>query len=377
MDKKILFGGAAALMMGFGLFANPASAAIEISHSGEATLKAVMSDTCNKSTASITGNTAFTGTLTASTAPAACVGNEESPVWTTSSKLDWSAAGTLANGLSVSTDQDQAVTLSGAFGSLEFKSGGDSAVKAAMANGQGDVTVAGDLDLAGHSVATEGTAGMVVNYAAPSMGGMDLFLSYAPNSNGSSLDNANYTDTIAFGAKFAVDAITISAGWESATHNNSYTEADSIADNECTAHTNTLATDSGAGTVVAQADTIAGADICGDQTLMMIGAAFTTGGIDINAGWSELDSEEADRTTMNLGLGMSVGDYNLSLDYVNSSLDYFRAVSDEQTVIGVGASTSLGDGVTLSAKFSNNSYNVAGTGAHTNYRTEVGLKVVY
>jgi hypothetical protein len=135
MDKKILLGGAAALIMGAGFLAAPASAAIEISHSGEATLTAVMSDHCNKSAKDLAD-----GPYTDATAGAdvvsdgACVGNEESPLWSTASKLDWSAAGTLANGLSVSVDQDAAIGLSGAFGSVTFKNGGDSAAKAAMVN---------------------------------------------------------------------------------------------------------------------------------------------------------------------------------------------------------------------------------------------------
>jgi len=80
---------------------------------------------------------------------------------------------------------------------------------------------------------------------------------------------------------------------------------------------------------------------------------------------------------MSLGLGMDVGAYSLSLDYVNATKNYFRAVSDDQTVIGVGVGTSLGDGVDLGLAFSNNSYNVAGTGAHTNYRAELELKISY
>jgi hypothetical protein len=382
MDKKTILGGAAALIMGAGLFAAPASAAIEISHSGEATLTAVMGDWCSvtdKTISDVTnGIAAETNVAAASNASTCASANEESPVWDTSSKLDWSAGGTLANGLSVSTSQDADINLSGAFGSLTFKKGGDSAAKSAAVNAAGDLTVVGD-DLGGHTQNTSGTAGVVVTYAAPSMGGMDLYLSYAPNSGiaadgtPSDYDNATYTDTIGFGAAFAMDALSISAGWEAATADGS----------SCVSRANAgavTAVDPAAGDLKAQADEVLGGAFCGDETLMNIGAAMNVGDIALNVGWSKLDTEEADKTTMNLGLGMDVGAYNLTVDYIDSTLDYgtnFVAYNDKQTVIGVGASTSLGDGVTLGLSFANNSYNIAGTGAHTNYRTEAELKVVY
>ena len=46
MDKKILLGGAAALIMAGGVYATPASASIELSLGGEAQVMASMSDTC-------------------------------------------------------------------------------------------------------------------------------------------------------------------------------------------------------------------------------------------------------------------------------------------------------------------------------------------
>jgi len=379
MDKKILLGGAAALLLGAGLFAAPASAAIEISHSGEAVLTATMTDACSvRATGDIKEGqvgAAGTGVVVSTTASAADCGTagEESPIWDVTSKLDWSASGTLANGLSVSTSQDGDLNLSGAFGSLGFKKGGDSAAKGAMVNSDGAIDVAGEQDLGGHSLATAGTAGVVVNYAAPTMGGMNLLISYAPNSNiaadgtPAALDNAEFTDTIGFGANFAAGDLSISAGWESAD-----SVGASCATGVITAAT--LATD----TLIEQADKIGGADICGDQTLMMLGAKMAVGDMTINGGWSELDSEEADRSTYNIGLGMNVGDYALNVDYVNATLTYDLAtLSDKQTVIGVGASTSLGDGVTLGLNFSNNSYNLVGLGAHTNYRAHAELKAVY
>ena len=46
MDKKILLGGAAAVIMVGGVYATPASASIELSLGGEAQVMASMSDTC-------------------------------------------------------------------------------------------------------------------------------------------------------------------------------------------------------------------------------------------------------------------------------------------------------------------------------------------
>jgi hypothetical protein len=383
MDKKILLGGAAALIMGLGMFANPASAAIEISHSGEAKLTAVMSDACSKSAANLDDNAAYThaSAATAAVSKGACTGTEEAPLWSTSSKLDWSAGGTLANGLSVSTSQDADINLSGAFGSVTFKNGGDSAIAASKVFNQGDITVAGDYDIGGHSVSTAGTSGTVVTYAAPSMGGMNLFVSYAPNSarddtaaSPLTTDDSPFTDTIGLGASFGMDALTISAGWESATQNDSATGA-------CTplaaAGDKTAAVTSANG-AAAEADTVSGGTVCGDQTLTAFGAVMSVSDISLNAGYSKLDSQEADVTVMNLGAGMAVGEYNLTLDYVDSKKQYLdAAIADDQTVIQVGASTSLGDGVTLGLKFANNQYNLAGTGAHTNYRAAAELKVAY
>jgi len=372
MDKKTLLGGAAALLLGAGLFAAPASAAIEWTWGGDASLTATMSDSCNvRADTNLTGSAAFTGDddqAAAASANACASGvNEESPIWATTSKLEWSAGGTLANGLSVATDQDAAITLGGSFGEITFKDDGDSAAKASAVSGDGDIDVAGDDNLGGHTLATAGTDGYVVTYAAPSIGGMNLFLSYAPNSGKAATDAVNYTDTIGIGASFSMDTLSISAGWESADYEGSVS---------CTTGDVTAATTAG-DTLQVQAD-IAGADVCGDQTLMVLGASMAVGDLSLNAGYSTLDSDEADRTTMSLGLGMDVGEYSLSVDYVDANKTYdATTVEDNQTVIGVGASTSLGDGVTLSLAFSNNQYDLAGLGNHTNYRAEGKLKIEY
>ena len=47
MDKKILLSGAAALVIGFGVYAAPASAAISLSYEGEGAITASMSDSCS------------------------------------------------------------------------------------------------------------------------------------------------------------------------------------------------------------------------------------------------------------------------------------------------------------------------------------------
>jgi len=374
MDKKILLGGAAALIMGASFLAAPASAAIEISHSGEAKLTAVMNDACNVSAADIDSAAATSGN-SAATDNGTCTGNEESPLWSTSSKLDWSAGGTLANGLSVSTSQDGDINLSGAFGSVTFKNAGDSAAKSAMVNAQGDFAVTGE-DIGGHKIATSGTAGTVVTYKAPSMGGMDLYLSYAPNSarddtaaTPKTTDDSPYTDTIGFGAAFAMDTMSLSVGWESATANDTYQTCVTAAAGRAAA----------AGTLVEQADEIAGGGDCGDQTLLMFGAKMAVSDISLNAGYSKLDTEEADTTVMNIGMGMDVGAYNLTVDYLSAEKDRTKLANmkDAQTVIQVGASTSLGDGVNLGLKFSNNNYKVADLAAQTNYRAAAELKITY
>jgi hypothetical protein len=326
MDKKILLSGAAALIMGAGLFAAPASASITIEHSGEATLTATFNDTCQAQASALNQNLVVKdadnsgggGAVATGTLPAiatflgatyaedednaddtqfqshiasitgdgtnaaldsaavgnitfvdnTCPGNAKNPVWATDSKLDWSASGTLANGLSVSTNQDKAINLSGAFGSVNFESGGDSAVKAAHVGGDGDIKVAG-TGFEGHALNTDGTANMVVTYQAPSMGGMDLFVSYAPNSAGTKYDNAAYTDTIGFGASFNMDAMSISAGYETAT-------ANTAGNCDWVAAVTVGVANIGASDLI---DDVYGTDECGDQTLMAFGASMSAGGI--------------------------------------------------------------------------------------------------
>jgi len=376
MDKKILLSGAAALIMGAGLFAAPASANITIEHSGEASLSILMSDHCNYTDADI-DDSADTTANSATTVPnATCASKgEENPLWTTDSKLDWSAGGTLANGLSVSTSQDKDINLSGAFGSVTFKSGGDSAVKASMVNGDGDVDVEGEFNLKGHSTATSGTDNMVVTYQAPSMGGMDLFVSYAPNSAGTKYDNAAYTDTIGFGASFNMDAMSISAGYETAT-------ANTAGDCDWTADVVDAGADISAKDLI---NKVYGTDECGDQTLLAIGASMSAGGLSINAGYTDLDTEEADRATTSIGVSTSAGNWNLGLDWVSATKSSRLAGADTtQELIGASISTALGDGVDLSLLLSNNKWDDnsqatsrGGNGATNDFLAEAELKISY
>jgi len=161
MDKKILLSGAAALIMGFGFATAPAQAsAISLSTNGEATLSILMSDHCNVDDAvigdtTIAANSAH-GTTSADALACGSGANEENPYWTTDSTFEWTASGTLANGLTVSADDGKKVSFGGAFGNLSFKAGGDSAVKAARVGGAADPDVVGN-NLGGHPNGTSGT----------------------------------------------------------------------------------------------------------------------------------------------------------------------------------------------------------------------------
>jgi len=369
MDKKILLSGAAALIMGFGFATAPAQAsAISLSTGGEGTLSVLMSDHCNFNTADLDDNADFSNNANGATSQeTAC--DEENPVWSTDSSFEWAASGTLANGLSVTVDDSTDITLGGAFGTVTFADGGDSAIKAARVGADGDVDIVG-MTLGQLANATSGTDGMVVLYQAPSMGGMDLFVSYAPNSDGGNdgtdVVGDSFTDTIGIGASFGMDALTISAGWEAATNNGG---------SDCT-DAKALSAAAAEGDLETQARTYGGA-LCGDETIMALGATMAAGDLTIGAGYSTLDTEQGDETKMAVSLGMDVGAYAVGLHYVDATRDYTTDLQDKQTVIGVDASTALGDGVDLGLSFSNNQINIAGTGAHTNYRAEAKLTVTY
>jgi len=317
----------------------------------------------------------------------------DNPVWATTSKLEWSASGTLANGLGITIgggagpeELGDAITLSGAFGSLSWENDGDSAVKIANVGGDGDISVAGS-GFGGHALSTAGTAGYVISYAAPSMGGMNLYVSYSPSSNSKATNTDEYLDTIAIGAKFVTDALSISAGWETAslnTNRSGQTGADAKACDHgaLTIDATYAAATKGTGDII---DDVYGIDECGDQTLMMIGASMNAGDISIKGAYSNLDTDEADRATTSIDLGTSVGDWSLGLGYTTATRSAKIAGSDTtQTAFGATLGTNLGDGVDFALKLSNNEYDNdaestarGGNGATNDFQAIGELKITY
>jgi hypothetical protein len=440
MNKKILLSGIAALLIGGSMHATTVSAsALSVSYSGEATLSATFSDICRTAQtdsggdalADATGafadflgisytpddddednsgeadsielglnaingfvNTipedlSMTGAITFEPNPCGTSNpSADNPVWATSSELSFSAAGTLANGLGVSADLGKGaaggdgvkVGLSGAFGSINWKNNGDSAVKVAHVGGDGDISVANadNKSFGGHALATAGTAGYVINYAAPSMGGLDLYVSYAPGSAATNTDK--YLDTIAIGAAMSAGDLQVSAGWESATANANAT-ASAACDHALINFTDGT-TNFDAYSLI---DDVYGTDECGDQTLMVLGASMSAGSISISGGYSNLDTEEADRATTSINLGTSAGDWSIGLAYTAATKSSKIAGADTtQTAIGASLGTTLGDGVDFALKVSNNAYDSSaqsttrgGPGATNDYQAIGELKMTF
>jgi predicted porin len=328
--------------------------------------------------------------------PDPCGGaSADNPVWGFSKELSIGASGTLANGLEVSfsdtldlTDVDKEegsfeLAFGGAFGTLTMGSI-DSAVKLANVGGDGDISVAG-YGFSGHALSTAGTSGYVVSYAAPTMGGMNLYVTYAPSSDNKATNTDEYLDTIAIGASFATDALSISAGWESATHNSN--ASGNSSSNACdhgplTIDATYAAATKGTGNIM---DDVYGIDECGDQTLMMIGASMNAGDISIKGAYSNLDTDEADRATTSIDLGTSVGDWSLGLGYTTATRSSKIAGADNtQTVFGATLGTNLGDGVDFALKLSNNEYDKAadstargGNGVTNDFQAIGELKITY
>jgi len=435
MDKKILLGGAAALLLVGNLYATPAAANIEMSVSGEASVKMAMGDVCSNTNASdddvvavlnvadlnainalntditITATGAVTAADGVVAQPAADVtstasinvafddngcgsANEDNPVLSTGSKFEIAASGTLANGLSIDYSNsaaldDYSIAFGGAFGTLTVKPG-ISAVDEAIGWDTSGADVTGP-DMGGHKKATDGAAGNSVMYTAPSMGGLDFMISYNPNSDDSGLDNPEYSDTFGFGVGFNMDAITIAGGFESATSDETcgpVTFAFDAATQsfESTAAADDKTTDDKAVVTAVELtadglyDKIYGRDLCGDQSLVAIGASMSAGDIGIDAGYSQLDTDEADQTTMSVGLSTSFGDYSLAAGWANTVLEYQAGdLEDEQTVIDVALGTSLGDGVALDLNFSSNDMSKAsqanGGGDTNNYYAAMEVTV--
>jgi hypothetical protein len=426
MDKKILLGGAAALLLVGNMYATPANAAIDLSIGGEAKLTGNMSE-CGPATVADANDTkeeileAIDGAALADeaavvariaainpTAPALplaaataaqafdvthafataadgpCGGADRSGInWGFGKELTIDASGTLANGLSVSfsdkidlTDVDKEegsfdLTLGGAFGSLQFKDGAPSAVDAAMVTGKKDLDVNG-TNLGFHDTETAGSAGMGILWTAPSMGDLDLYVGWAPNSGGAGLDTASYENTFSIGAVMSVSGIEFGAGYEAASVNAGTAGVCA----EVVAATSYVT----ARTAAEFVDDIYGGDYCGDQTLMYIGANMTAGTIDLSAGYSVLDTDEADKTVMSIGAATTVSDIDVSIDYRTTEKAYeFAGAADDQSVIAVGLGTSLGDGVDLGLSFSTSDVSLeseqGGAGDTNYYFAEASLTV--
>ena len=404
MDKKILLGGAAALLLVGNMYATPASASINLSIGGEAKLTASMNE-CGPAAAAATDGESLveaisgadltdgdndgaewlaavkTNLNTTAANPTAgdehnaqthaagpCAGADRSGIdWGFGKELAIDASGTLANGLEVSfsdtldlTDTNAEtggfdLTLGGAFGSLQFKDGAPSAVDAAMVTGKKNHDVNGP-NLGAHPTETSGSAGMGILWNAPSMGELDLYVGWAPNSGGDGLDTAAYENTFSIGAVMTVSGIEIGAGYEAAS-------AD--ATNGACGAVGTLAANM---TAQALVNEVYGGDYCGDQTLMYIGANLEAGSISFDASYSVLDTDEADKTSMNIGAATTVSDIDVSIDYRSTEKDYeFGDAKDEQNVIAIGLGTSLGDGVDLGLSFSTSDVAQASTLTDDNY----------
>jgi len=428
MDKKILLSSAAALLLVGNMYATPANAAIDLSIGGEASVSLTMNDKCADTkqaadtiqTLADFVDTTYGGNDNSAATTAALIDaimddvntdvvaadndsdldaitykdyncdsgddatGEDGPELGWGKELSIGASGTLANGLSVSfsdtldltnTDDKHGnfkMTFAGAFGTLTVKDGAPSAVTSALVGDTSGRSVTGFNDWEGHtsSAKTIGLGGTGIMYQAPSMGNMDMYVSWAPNKGDDGLDDQNYQDTFGVGLTFNAGDFTIGGGMESA----------SATENACAAG-GTLDGDT---TAQAAYDMIFKGDLeCGDQTATAIGVTFAAGGVDLSAAWSSRDTDEADLTTLSAGMSTSVGDYSLAVDWANTVKAYgLEGVEDEQTIIGATISTALGDGVDLGLSFSTNDVSLAseenggGHGGDTNnYRAQAKITV--
>ena len=140
--------------------------------------------------------------------------DNDNPVFGFAKEIGISASGTLANGLEVAfsdtldlTDVDAEegsfeLELGGAFGTLTMGSV-DSAVDSTS------VGMPGELD---YDVSTDGSAGFGLSYALPTMGALDVAISYFPNADDAGLDDSEYMDTFGIGAAFDAGMATVSFG---------------------------------------------------------------------------------------------------------------------------------------------------------------------
>jgi len=382
------------------MYATPANAAIDLSIGGEAKLTAAMSE-CGPAAGTVTlkamwddvsaaaltsakataddeiaainpGLTSGDADLaedaaatTLATAAGPCAGVDRSGIdWGFGKKLTISASGTLANGLGISfsddlnlatiNDEESAfsLTLDSAVGTLNFKNGGGDAVGKARVAGDADVDVNG-TNLGFHGSKTVGHGGMGILWTAPSVGGLDLYVGWSPNSGGDGLDSAGYENTFSVAAVMDVSGMSIGAGYAAASESNAACGAYAAPADDMTA--------------AAAADHIWGGDYCGDQTLMHVAASMDAGDITLGAGYSVLDTDEADKTVMHVSADTTVGDYSVGLTYRNTVKDYEVVVEDTQSVVALSLGTSLGDGVDLGLSFSTADTDLASQIADDNY----------
>ena len=399
MDKKILLGGAAALIMAGSMVATPASANIELELSGEAQVTISMSDSCGDAPATaatqaavldvatlaaLNTKTGFTHTSDSAGSMAVdtltftdyrcnpVTADNDNPVFGFAKEIGIGASGTLANGLEVSfsdtldlTDVDGEegsfeMVLGGAFGTLTMGSV-DSAVDSTS------VGMPGELD---HDLATDGAGGFGLSYALPTMGALDVAISYFPNADDAGLDDSEYMDTFGIGLAFDAGMATLSFGFETASSNDA---ADNITAATANIHT---ALTTAAGAVTA----LYGDQVTGDMDVMAIGMEMPVSDLTLSAGYSTLDSDQADRTTMSFGVETSVGDYTIGAGYAIQNLEFqIGGDEDETTAVNLTAETALGDGVDLSLEFISTDEDLfsqrAGGGANTTYTAEVALTV--
>ena len=283
--------------------------------------------------------------------------------------MTFEASGTLANGLEVTfsdtldladIDAEEGsfeMVLGGAFGTLTMGSV-DSAVDSTS------VGMPGELD---YDVSTDGSAGFGLSYALPTMGALDVAISYFPNADDAGLDDSEYMDTFGIGAAFDAGMATLSFGFESASSNDADCSVSAAA-----VHTIT--------TAAALITAVYGDSVCGDMDTIAVGAEMPVSDLTLSAGYSTIDSDQADRTTMGFGVETSVGDYTIGAGYAIQTLEFeLGGEEDETTAVNFTAETALGDGVDLSLEFIQTDADLfsqaAGAGSNSTYTAEIALTV--
>ena len=329
-----------------------------------------------------------------------CGGNKiKSPTTTVDREITFGASGTLANGLSVSFDdkmelhggetgnsKEFELKFGGAFGEILVRNSGDSPVKDMMAGTTGaNPDVVGSTVNGGHKRGTSGFGDINFTYYAPSMGGLDLAIGYAPSSAapdataGLYLDNAAFKDTFSIGASYsmAVGDMTVALG-------GGFENADRTVTN-CTSIATDLAAADAATTSAALIDALYETGACGDEANTAIGADITMGDITLSAGYSNMDTDGADQNTLSAGLETSVGDFTYTVGYTQETNTALRKqqgggkVEDVSRAMSLAAATALGDGVDLEVNFSSSEYDEyaqeMGAGTVTAWRTAVVITV--